>query len=198
MGHTNEMETIRYALKNKPIITSLVDDNDLGQLLETSSNLAFILSGDIFSVEKAVAKIKAVGKLVFVHFDLIAGIGKDQMGVRYLADKIGADGLVTTRSNIILAGKRQKMLTVQRLFALDSVSIDNGIRVIKSTQPDAIEVLPGMIIPRIIHRIHKELDIPVIAGGLITDVHDLEAVLACGAIGISTSSKKLWQWQDSE
>ena len=49
MGHTNEMETIRYALKNKPIITSLVDDNDLGQLLETSSNLAFILSGDISS-----------------------------------------------------------------------------------------------------------------------------------------------------
>src|SRR5690625_1065761 len=100
MEHTNETEAIRYALKNKPVIASLVDDEALRPLLETSSNMAFILSGDIFSLEKTVEKIKAAGKLVFVHFDLIAGIGKDQMGVRYLADKIGVDGLVTTRSNI--------------------------------------------------------------------------------------------------
>lgn len=198
MDHTNEIETIRYALKNKPVITSLVADEALEPLLKTSSNIAFILAGDIFSVEKKVEKIKEAGKLAFVHFDLIAGIGKDQMGVRYLAEKIGADGVVTTRSNIILAGKRHGMLTVQRLFAFDSVSIDNGIKVIKSTQPDAIEVLPGMVIPRIIQRIHKELDLPVIAGGLITDLQDLEAALDCGAIGISTSAKKLWQWQDNK
>lgn len=198
MHHKSEIETIRYALKKKPVITSLVADEALEPLLKTTSNIAFILAGDIFSLEKKVKKIKHAGKLVFVHFDLIAGLGKDQMGVQYLADKIGADGIVTTRSNIILAGKRHGMLTVQRLFAFDSVSIDNGVKVIKSTQPDAIEVLPGMVIPRIITRIREELDLPVIAGGLITDQHDLEAALACGAIGISTSSKSLWQWQDGE
>lgn len=198
MGRHQEIETIRYALKHKPVITSLVANDALEPLLKTSSHISFILAGDIFSVERTVEKIKDAGKLAFVHFDLIAGIGKDQMGVRYLADKIGADGVVTTRSNIITAGKRLGMLTVQRLFAFDSVSIDNGIKVIKSTQPHAIEVLPGMVVPRIIDRIHKELDIPVIAGGLITDMYDLEAALESGAIGISTSAKKLWQWQDDK
>lgn len=196
MKDRSGVETIRYALKGKPVITSLVTHEDLDPILKTSSNIAFILAADIFSLEETVEHIKDAGKLVFVHFDLIAGIGKDQMGVRFLADKIGVDGLVTTRSSIILTAKRHGMITVQRLFAFDSVSIDNGIKVIKSTQPAAIEVLPGMVVPRIIHRIEKELDLPVIAGGLITEMVDLEAALACGAIGISTSAKKLWQWQD--
>lgn len=198
MDNRTGIETIRYALRNKPVITSLVANEALGPMLKTSSNIAFILAGDIFSLEKTVEEIKDAGKLAFVHFDLIAGIGKDQMGVRFLADKVGADGVVTTRSNIILAAKRYGLLTVQRLFAFDSVSIDNGIKVISSTQPDAIEVLPGMVIPRIIKRIRKELDLPVIAGGLITDLADLEEALSCGAIGISTSSGKLWQWQDDK
>lgn len=190
------MTTIRYALKHKPMITSLLTDEDMDDLLATSSNISFLLAGDIFSLEKMVARVRDAGKLVFVHFDLIAGIGKDNAGVRFLADQVGADGIVTTRSNIVLASKRHNMMTVQRLFALDSVSIDNGMRVIKTTQPDAIEVLPGIVVPRIIERIHREIDVPVIAGGLITDLFDVEAALACGAVGISTSAKKLWQWQD--
>ena len=145
-----------------------------------------------------VAKIQEAGKLAFVHFDLIAGIGKDQMGVRFLAHKIGADGLVTTRSNIILTAKQHHLLTIQRLFAFDSVSIDNGIKVIKGTQPDAIEVLPGMVVPRIVDRITMKLDLPIIAGGLITELTDVETALKCGAIGISTSTQQLWQWQERE
>ena len=148
MGKRTGSDTIRYALKDKPVITSLVANGDLDALLNTSSTIAFVLVGDIFSIERTVAKIQEAGKPAFVHFDLIAGIGKDQMGVRFLAHKIGADGLVTTRSNIILTAKQHHLLTIQRLFAFDSVSIDNGIKVIKGTQPVAIEVLPGMVVPR--------------------------------------------------
>lgn len=188
---------LQYALKNKPIITSLVKDDDLEPMLETTSNITFLLTGTIFSLEKMVERIKDAGKLVFVHIDLIEGIGKDQTGVQYLAEQIGIDGIVTTRSNIIPAAKRHGLITIQRLFVFDSVSMDKGIQVIKSSKPDAIEVLPGMVIPRIIKRIQAELQLPVIAGGLIIDLHDLKCALDSGAIGVSTSAKELWHWQDS-
>lgn len=190
--------TIQYALKNKPIIASLVNDDDLEAMLETTSNITFLLTGNIFTLEKIVDRIKASGKLVFIHFDLLEGISKDRVGVQYLAEKISIDGIVTTRSNIILAAKQNELMTIQRLFVLDSVSMDHGIRVIKSSQPDAIEVLPGVVIPKIIDRIHRELGIPVIAGGLLTDLNDLKTSLDCGAIGISTSSRELWAWQDKK
>ncbi|RXT15435.1 glycerol-3-phosphate responsive antiterminator [Ammoniphilus sp. CFH 90114] len=196
MKDNQAIKTIQYALKNKPVITSLVTEDDLDAILGTTSNIIFLLKGDIFTLGNYAERIRDAGKLIFVHFDLIEGIGKDQMGVRYLANEIGIDGIVTTKSNIILAAKKYGMMTIQRLFVFDSVSLENGIKTIKNSQPDAIEVLPGMVIPRISKRIQSELGVPVIAGGLILDLQDLELALDNGAIGISTSAKELWQWQD--
>lgn len=190
--------TLRYVLKNKPIITSLVAEEDLEELIKTTSNIAFILTGNIFSLKNVSDRLKEAGKLIFVHIDLMEGIGKDKWGIQYLAEEIGIDGVVTTRSNIIIAAKHYGLITIQRLFVFDSVSLDKGINVIKSSQPDAIEVLPGMVIPRVIKKIHKEVDVQVIAGGLIIDLQDVQTALESGAIGISTSTKELWHWQDKE
>ncbi len=192
------MTTMEYVLKNKPIITSLVTEDDLDSLLQTTSSVSFLLFGNIFNLKQVVKLITDSGKLAFVHVDLLEGLGKDQWGVRYLAEEIGVDGIVTTRSNIITSAKQYNLIAIQRLFVFDSVSLDKGIKVIKSSQPDAIEVLPGLVIPRVIKKIKKELNVPVIAGGLIVDLQDVQSALDGGAIGISTSSKELWQWQDQK
>ncbi|TCZ78976.1 glycerol-3-phosphate responsive antiterminator [Paenibacillus albiflavus] len=190
-------DRLAYCLKRKPVITSLVNKEELPTILQSTSNIVFVLKADIFSIEPIVEQIREAGKLSFIHFDLIDGIGKDKMGVAYMAEKIGIDGIVTTKSSIISEGKKHGLMTIQRLFVFDSVSLDNGIKITQSSQPDAIEVLPGMVCTRIIKRIHDELDVPVIAGGLMVDLSDLELALKSGAIGISTSSKELWDWQDA-
>lgn len=192
----DSFDRLAYCLKRKPVITSLVNKEELPSILQTSSNIVFILKSDIFTIESIVEQIREAGKLSFVHFDLIDGIGKDKMGVAYMADKIGIDGIVTTKGSIITESKKYGLMTIQRLFVFDSVSLDNGIKMTKSAQPDAIEVLPGMVCSRIMNRIRAELDTPVIAGGLMVDLSDLETALTSGVIGISTSSKELWRWQD--
>jgi glycerol uptake operon antiterminator len=187
---------IMYCLKSKPVITTMFNAEELPMILETGSNIVFILKSDIFIIESIVEKIREAGKLSFVHFDLVEGIGKDKMGIAYLAEKVGIDGIVTTKNSIILEAKRFGLLTVQRLFVFDSVSLENGIKMTKGSQPDAIEVLPGMVCQRIMDRIRKEVDVPVIAGGLMIDINDFNAALKSGVIGISTSSRELWRWQD--
>lgn len=185
-----------YFLKRRPIITSLMNEEELKPVLETNSSVVFILKTDIFKIDAIVEEIRDAGKLSFVHFDLIDGIGKDKTGVSYLAEKVGIDGIVTTKNNIIAEAKKLGLLTVQRLFVFDSVSLENGIKMTKASEPDAIEVLPGMVCQRIMGRIRAELDIPIIAGGLMVDMQDYEMALNSGVIGISTSSKELWRWQD--
>jgi len=195
-ANKDSFDRLAYCLKRKPVITSLVNKEELPSILQTSSNIVFILKSDIFTIESIVEQIREAGKLSFIHFDLIDGIGKDKMGVAYMADKIGIDGIVTTKGSIITESKKYGLMTIQRLFVFDSVSLDNGIKMTKSAQPDAIEVLPGMVCSRIMSRIRAELDTPVIAGGLMVDLSDLETALTSGVIGISTSSKELWRWQD--
>jgi len=195
-GISPGVHALTYALKGKPVITTLVSESDLPELLATSSNIVFILKADIFSIDRIAQQIKDSGKLAFVHFDLMEGIGKDKTGLMYLADHVGIDGIVTTKANIISEGKKCGLTMIQRMFVFDSVSLDNSLKMMRSAGPEAIEVLPGIVCSRIISRIREELDIPIIAGGLINYISDMEDVLKSGAIGISTSSKELWHWQD--
>ncbi|HIW32650.1 MAG TPA: glycerol-3-phosphate responsive antiterminator [Candidatus Paenibacillus intestinavium] len=194
---TESFDRLDYCLKRKPVITSLVNKDELPNILKSTSNIVFILKSDIIAIEAIVEQIREAGKLSFIHFDLIDGLGKDKMGVAYAAEKIGVDGIVTTKSTIITEAKKYGLMTVQRLFVFDSVSLDNGMKMTKVSGPDAIEVLPGMVCSKIMKRIRSEVDVPVIAGGLMVDLNDLETALSNGVIGISTSSKELWDWQDA-
>jgi glycerol uptake operon antiterminator len=65
------------------------------------------------------------------------------------------------------------------------------IKSIKSIRPDMIEIMPG-VMPNVIRRINSQLQIPVIAGGLIDSEQDVKDALSAGAVGISTSKKTLW------
>jgi glycerol uptake operon antiterminator len=51
--------------------------------------------------------------------------------------------------------------------------------------------MPG-VASKIIHTMEKEINVPIIAGGLIKSKKDVMDSLAAGAIAISTTSTELW------
>jgi glycerol uptake operon antiterminator len=48
------------------------------------------------------------------------------------------------------------------------------------------------VLPRVAPRLPLDKMSPFIAGGLVQTAEDLEAVLAAGALGVSTSNQELW------
>ena len=74
---------------------------------------------------------------------------------------------------------------------LDSSSLDNSLKSALELRQDAVEIMPG-IIPKIIKKTCEKLHIPVIAGGLIEDKHEVITALEAGATSISTSRIDLW------
>src|SRR5699024_12822263 len=84
--------------------------------------------------------------------------------------------------------KKRHMLAVQRVFLLDSLSLEHNVRLGSKFQPDFIEVLPGKL-PEVMEEMKRQTNIPIIAGGLITKQEDIDAVFEAGAIGVSTSRK---------
>lgn len=104
---------------------------------------------------------------------------------------IRPDGIISTKSSHIKLAKEKGMFTIQRFFLIDNKSYDMTIKSVKSTKPDMIEVMPG-VMPQIISRITKEISTPVIAGGLISTKQDIMDILKAGALGTSTGKKELW------
>ncbi|KXS45998.1 MULTISPECIES: glycerol-3-phosphate responsive antiterminator [unclassified Candidatus Frackibacter] len=189
------MSYFEYILVKRPVIAAVKDLSDLHSIPEEKIAAIFVLGGDIFSLPKIVKAAVELDKLVFLHIDLMKGIGKDKYGMKYLAEEVGIDGIVTTKSYLVKEAKKYDLITIQRLFILDSSAFETGVNIIKSSKPDLVEVLPGLILPHVISDLTEALEQPIIAGGLIKNQEQLEDILKTETLAVSTSSKELWEFE---
>ncbi len=153
-----------------------------------------LLGGDINYLPGIIRKAKSKGKRLFVHIDLLEGVGKDRAGVHLLA-KLGLTGIVSTKPNLIKYAREEGMCTIQRLFIVDSESVKTGIKLAGSVKPHAVEILPATVPAYVVQELKEALGIPILAGGLLRNEEDAKEALSKGITTISTSLRKLWNLQ---
>ena len=196
---TNQRARFFESLKTRPVIAGLRDVAGVEAAIQHGVGVLFILGEDIFALQESVAKAHAKGRLILAHMDLIKGVGRDEAGVRFLSKHMGIDGIMTTRANLVSPAKREGLITVQRLFILDSESLVAGLPTAEKAAPDALELLPGLILPTIAQQLRERGTLPpLIAGGLIRTRAQLDAILGAGAVGLSTSETSLWGYTRTE
>jgi glycerol uptake operon antiterminator len=181
-------------LRKRPVIAAFREIKNLRFQELNHIDIILILGQSIFDLPQIVKLAKAYKKFVFVDIDLLKGIGKDAEGIRFLAKESKVDGVITTHRNLIKSIKQEGLFSIQRIFVLDSESIEGGINSILKSNPDAVDILPGLILPKIAKKIRVRTSIPLIAGGLITGEEEIREILASGAIGISTTDHSLFNF----
>lgn len=183
-------------IESNPIIAAVKDDNGLEVALTEDIEIIFVLYGDICSIPTIVDKIKKAGKVAMVHVDLIAGLNNSKdVCLDFIKNNTKADGIITTKSNLIQHARELELNTVLRYFILDSLALQNIEKQARSPgiKPDIIEFLPGIVLPKMIKRINKVSRVPIIAGGLIADKEDVMNALDAGALAISTTNHDVWE-----
>lgn len=185
---------LRANLAQKPIIAGLKGASDARKSAQAGIKVCFYLTGHIFELRELVQQCKGQGQMVFAHVDLISGVAKDSYGMEILASEIGVDGVLTTKGHLITAAKKAGLLGIHRLFMLDSEALKTGLRMLESSQPDAVEVLPAMIFPSIRERLPNRLP-PTIAGGLVETEAELRGLLRPPVLAVSTSRIELWNYE---
>jgi glycerol uptake operon antiterminator len=182
-------------IEASPIIAAVKNDSELERCLKTEVEVVFTLYGDVCTIPEITKKIKAAGRIAMVHLDLVAGLTQKEISIDYIRDRTCADGIITTRANLIRHAKERGLATVLRYFVMDSMAIDNIHKLALqrySSQPDVIEILPGTLVPKVVKRICAMSRVPVVAGGLIQDREDVMNMLDNGVIAISTSCPYVW------
>ena len=173
-------------------IAAVQAEQDLDDALGSKVNIIFLLTGSIFNIKELVDKIKAAGKQVFLHMEFVEGIAPDKSGVAYVARNIAPTGIISTRSNLIRVAKELELMAIQRIFLIDRNAVVKGIKVVEQSQPDAVEVMPG-VMPRVIREITTMTPLPIIAGGLVGTQAEIDEALAAGALAVSVGTKELWR-----
>lgn len=174
-----------------PVVPAIREDTSIQKVLSSRATSVFLLTGDIIELGQVIQLFHNSGKFVFVHIDLVKGLGKDEAALKFLKVQLKADGVITTKGNLVSFAKKIDLVPIQRIFLLDSQSLITGIQQVKSHCPDYIEVLPGLL-PELIKQIKDETKTPIITGGLIKTVNQVREALIKGATAVSTSEESLW------
>lgn len=193
MGKTGEARVRAFlgGLQRNPVIPAVRGpDSALRAALAGQHAAVFVLGGDIFRV---LERIGAAGRRppVCVNVDLVGGVSADASGLRFLSGRL--EGVISTHRHVIELAKEMGLLTVHRLFAIDSGAVERGVKLIKRAQPHCVEILPALAYLEVAAAYPEVLERPVLAGGLLKSRDDVSSILGAGAAGVSTSHQGLWR-----
>lgn len=179
-------------LKKHPIIAAIKNEDDLKASLNSPCKIIFILYGDICNIGRITEEIFTSGRMPIVHMDLIGGLSGSEYAVQYIVESTKAVGIISTKSSLLKKAQEEGLITVQRAFIIDSMSLNNIMYHIRHGYADFLEILPG-VLPKAIRTISESSNIPIIGGGLVSDKEDVRTILEAGAIAVSTSNNSLWE-----
>lgn len=174
-----------------PVIASVKDNSGLRTAIASRTQVVFLLYGDIVTTPALVKRAKQAGRKVFVNLDMVDGLAQRPASLEFLRRTCAPDGVLTTRANICRAAHDFGMYGVLRFFMVDSFAYRQLGDQLKQSRADAVEILPGCI-PRVVRWIRREQTIPIICGGLVCDLADVQAARFAGADAVATSDSGLW------
>lgn len=178
-------------VESSPVIAAVKDDKGLKRCFDSECQVVFILYGNVCSIGDIVRQIKEHGKTAIVHADLASGLSSKEIAVDFIKQSTLADGIISTKPLLVKRAVELDLIGVQRTFLIDSMAMSTTKKQIDTFHPDLVEIMPG-IMPRVLKEIRDYTDIPIIAGGMISDKKDIIAAFSAGADAISTTKEDLW------
>ena len=179
-------------LTDAPCCAAIVSDRHLEVALYSRAPILFVLRGNGLALGPVVNRAHEAGKMVAVHLDLVAGLRDDPVGVEWLA-RYGVDAIITSRGRLIPLIRQAGVVAIERLLLSRRSHLDAAVAALSRSSPDIVEVLPGVVLPSIAPMIPR-FAVPVLAGGFVRTPADVRAILAAGAVGVTTSSRALWDF----
>lgn len=186
----NVQELLDVMVEN-PVFAAVRSQDMIQKAIQSDVKIVFMLYGSIGELERQCKELNDAGKLCFLHVDLIDGLRPDAVGIRYIAERMKPTGIITTKGACVRMAHDVGMFAIQRVFLLDSAALKSGVQNILSCKPDLVEILPG-VSEKALAIAKSQVDVPLIAGGLIHTKDDVIMALRSGAVAVSTSTPELW------
>ncbi len=188
----DSMQRFASLLEETRIIPAVRSQQQLISSTKSPAKIVYFLFGDPENAGEMMGMVAAAGKVPIINIDLASGFARDHAAVTYLAHR-HVQGIISTHPEPLRAARDLGLFAVKRTFLLDSAALESALRSLEQFMPDALEVLPAMAAPHILTRLHAMYPtLPVIAGGLITTLREIDTLIRAGVTTVSVSDSRLW------
>lgn len=181
---------IKERLKVNPLIAAAQHES-LQYAVDSKASLIILMNGRLNGLMKEDFQACNKKKPILLHTDLIKGLSNDKESINFIKEYINPTGIVSTKSTMLRAAKKKGLITIQRIFIIDTSSLKKAIESIRENDPDLVEVMPAWVYP-IVETIKNEIDKPIILGGLVSKKEQIFQMLSTGSDGVSCSKSELW------
>ncbi|MCF2705876.1 glycerol-3-phosphate responsive antiterminator [Arcanobacterium haemolyticum] len=183
-----------FHIPERTVIPSVRRLKDLDAALDAPAPCVLFTNVHIGNLADLARRVQERGKSVLVHADMIGGFRADREGIKLLRNMFRVDGILSQNSQVVTLAQKSGMWAVQRIFLMDSRSLEKGVQILREIQPHGIEVLPGALAAK-----YADVFRPwrssgtLIAGGFITERTEVDELFGCGYQAITVSSPALWE-----
>jgi glycerol uptake operon antiterminator len=192
MKAANNAQALAALLEQTRIIPAVRAPEFLGRSTTSPGKIVYFLFGNPEDIGPMAETVVMSGKVPIVNVDLAAGLSRDQAAISYLAHR-QVQGIISTHPEPLRAARDFGLFAIKRTFLLDSAALESALRSLDQFEPDALEVLPAMAAPHIVTRLHLTFpELPVIAGGLVKTLREIEDLVQKGVHAVSASDCRLW------
>jgi glycerol uptake operon antiterminator len=189
----HEPGEFRALVQSYPVIPAVRAQADLSHAVQSSSRVVYLLAASLSTLDEYLQALRSAGKEVIVNLDLFAGLSRDSQAVAYLASS-GCAGIISTHTDVLGAAQSQALYAVQRTFLIDSDSVTSCMRSMRHFLPDALELLPAPVAPRILPSLRDKFSsVATVGGGLIADLQEADALIRQGLDAVSSGNPALWR-----
>jgi glycerol uptake operon antiterminator len=188
----SEILPLRELLTDTPIIPAIRNPEHLDAALACHGKVIYFLCGDPENIVDLMQRTLAAGKLPIVNIDLLSGFARDASALSYL-HKRGLKGIISTHHETFRHARSLGLYIIMRTFLLDRGALESVANQLRSTVADAIEVLPAIAAPRLVDSLNAiRPGMPLVGGGLIQSMREIEELLAQGLTSVSVSNTQFW------
>lgn len=178
------------------LVAAVMEPEAIPGAIASPVSAVILRCGNILDLPSVVAVLRRGGKAVLIQADLIEGVAHDAEGIRLIAGTARPDAIITTRSHLIAAVRKEGLTAILHQFVIDNPSYQRALGYIAATRPDAFYLMPGLM-PRVVRDLVSDTSVPIMAGGLIRHASEFRPVLEAGAVAVVSGTPSLWYHQVS-
>lgn len=184
--------SLQALLRVHPVIPALRSLADTSAAAAAPSRVVYLLAAGLSTLDEYLHVLRAQDKEVLINLDLFAGLSRHTEAVAYLAAS-GCSGIISTHTDVLNIARSHGLYAVQRTFMIDSDSVSSCMRSLRRFVPDALEILPAPVAPRLLPAMRNDFPgVAAVGGGLISGLQEADSLIAQGLDAVSTGNPNFW------
>lgn len=174
------------------IVMSVWTRPNLDLALNSPGPVIHLAGGSLTKLSGWVQEVRRTDKQLWLHIDMVSGLGRDDESISYSQQSWRPDAYVTGNLGLAQSIRAKGLPLVLRVFVHDTQSALKSAEAIRKLQPAIVQVMPAIATPTVQARfVNMSPRSEIMGAGLVSSVEERDRLLASG-IRLDISNPLLW------